>query len=192
MDTSLFELALTVANSPDPTAWLRTADTQITGYLKDPKGFVLNKAHKDMLPVIEEYAYDLPGFVRFVSAVRDNSATGHQDALYRFYRTVSGRLLQQQRRERFDRAITQAIDIHGTYPDYLTRMAWLHQLEQVWRNRRLETMASARGGKKGRVPRDELAEVLDAFWAQIDTEIEQGQVPGWDLATWKPTNKRII
>ena len=186
MDNRIFELALNVANSQDPAGWLRTADTQIINYLKDPKGFVLNKAHKDMLPVIEDCAYDLAGFVEFISAVRDNCTGVKQEAVYRFYRTVSGRLLQQQRRERFDRALTKAIELHGQYPNYITRMAWIHQLEQVWRKRRQEAMADARGSKGSRIPRDELADVLSEFWEDIDAEIEQGQVPDWNLEAWRP------
>lgn len=188
MDEHLLETAMGVAKGANPAEWLRLADRYIVNYNKDPKHFVLPKNHKDMLPVIEEYAYDLRGFVGFIAKVRDLCRRDDAEAVQKLYRTVNGRLTQQERRARFDRALDKAQELHGPYADYLTRMQWLSALEQVWRKRRLRYLDEARDAAGRRLTRDEVAEAAAKFWAELDEEIEAGNVPDWDIPNW-PENQ---
>lgn len=189
MDEQLLKVAMAVAASDQPDAWLRTADRYISTYNKDPKHFVLPKNHRDMLPVIEEYAYDLRGFVQFIAKVRDLCRRGDAEAVQKLYRTVNGRLTQQERRARFDRALEKAQELYGPYPDYMTRMRWLSALEQVWRRRRLRYLDDARAKVGRRLTRDEVGEAAAAFWAELDVDIDAGKVPDWDIPNWPENNE---
>ena len=58
-----------------------------------------------MLPILERYAYDLHGYVKFVRAVCDDWADNRAQRaeLVKFYRTLVVRAIQQLRRDRLRR-----------------------------------------------------------------------------------------
>lgn len=184
MDESMMSLAMSVARKPDPATWLKTVDGYIISYNKDPKVFILPKTHKDMLPLIEEYAYDLPGFVQFIQKVRDTTSGDNYESVHKLYRTINGRLVQQKRRERFDRALDKAVERYGPYPDYMTRQRWISALEQKWRKMRLEHLDCERAKHSKRLTREQVAYIVSQFWEELDAEIEQGDVPNWDVDSW--------
>lgn len=169
--------------SPDNTAtWLRTADRYIQSYLEDPKSFVLPKDYAFLRPLVENYAYDLEGFVRYIVGVRDcfDSKSAVFAHLQQLYRTVMGRHVQKVRRERAARAVAKAEELYGD-TDYHTRLHWVSKLEHSWAQRRLEFLTKHRErSENNRISSEERAELLAEFWDAIETEIYNGEVPPWN------------
>lgn len=156
--------------------WVQAADYYIRQYNTDREHFVLPKAFAALAPVIEEYADNFGGFVQYVQGIRDSlppKSQASKDAQV-VYRKVVVRYVQQQRRERVDRAMKKAQELYGDAP-FQTRLAWMAKLEHVWAKRRLEYLA------RKKMSREERAEALEEFWDMIDEEIEAGErIPRWE------------
>lgn len=163
-------------------SWLKQADVYMQAYVEDPTSFLLPREHAFLKPLIEAYAHDLEGFTRYVMGVRDSveKGSGAWERLQTLYRRLGGRLTQQLRRERSDRAIAKAEELYGK-ADFHTRLKWVSDLEHSWAQRRLDFLADARARTENdRLSSDDRAEVLAEFWCIIDTEIYNGEVPPWN------------
>lgn len=169
--------------SPDKLhEWLSIADKHMQTYAEDPKKFLLPRAHVFLLPLIEHYALNLEGFTQYLLGLRDsfdrNSRT-YKD-VQKVYRRIGGRYIQQQRRERMDRAVAKAEELYGEIP-FMPRMQWMADLEHHWAKRRLSFLdANRKRYEKDRLPAEDRIELLAEFWEQIDSEIYRGDVPNWN------------
>jgi hypothetical protein len=167
---------------PDHAAeLLDMADRYIDLYNEGPSRFILPSDHAMLAPLIGLYAAKPIGLVGYVRGVRDsfpaNSAI--YQPLHKLYRRLSGRYVQQVRRERMNRAMAKAIELYGDAP-YQTKRVWLDKLERMWAQRRLRHQTMHRTGRS-RLSRDELSDVLAEFWDMIDAEIEAGErIPKWE------------
>lgn len=164
----------------DAVRWLRLADNYIQMYNKAPRYFILPRAHARVKPLIEVYADDLAGFVRYILGVRDSfpaDSRSHGE-LHKLYRTVSTRALQQERRYRLNLAVERAVQLRGTPATTETKQLWARKMEQEWGRRRMQRMASVRAmTTRKRLSVDERTQVLEDFWAEIDAEIARGALP---------------
>lgn len=161
--------------------WLELADRYIQQYNANPVHFVLPKQHALIHPLVEAYAKDLEGFVNYLIGVRDS--LDRRSSAYRevhaLYRKINGRLVQQQRRERTSRAVAKATELYGE-ATYQQKQQWAAKMEHEWAKRRITFLEAARRGG-GRVPQDEMNELLAEFWNDIDTEIYNGEnIPRWE------------
>jgi hypothetical protein len=158
-------------------------DKYMQTYAADSSMFVLPKVHKFMEPVVKTYAANLEGFVEYIVQLRDYFAKGDQNwlDLQAHYRRVNGRLVQQQRRERANRACVKADELYGP-TDYHSRLQWVSDLEHGWAKRRLKFLDDYRGATgSNRLDVDTRAEALAEFWDDIDTEIFEGKgIPPWN------------
>lgn len=164
----------------DAVRWLRLADNYIQMYNKAPREFILPRLHAKVRPLIEIYANDLPGFVRYILGVRDSFQTESVAymELHRLYRTISTRALQQERRHRVNTAVETALKARGTPASFETKQLWARRVEQEWGRRRMERMAEVRAKtRRNRLSVDERSQVLEDFWAEIDGEIARGELP---------------
>lgn len=180
VEKDLLDKAHYIVGTGAPAVYLTMADVYIKMYERMPDGkFVLPKNHKDIKLLIEQFAYDLDGFVDFVKDVRDIAAARNDDSyseLQEFYRTVNTRLLQQSRRGRVDKAVECLTKIHGK-PEFPVLQEWRRKIEKVWAERRMEFLAERRNRlKSGRLSREEMAELVEKFWALIDAEVERCEV----------------
>lgn len=108
------------------------------------------------------------------------SCAAYKD-VQRVYRRINGRYIQQQRRERMDRAVAKATERYGEVP-FMHRMQWMAALEHRWANRRLDFLeANRQRYDNDRLPSEDRAELLAEFWEGIDNEIYEGNVPNWNL-----------
>lgn len=178
--TTIHELTDELLSDRAAVKWLRLADNYIQMFNKSPHEFILPREHARLKPLIEIYAHDLHGFVRYILGVRDSYThdTAAYADLHKLYRTVSTRLLQQERRHRLNAAVDKALALRGAPASFHTRATWARRMEQEWGRRRLEQMKGYRDKtKRNRLSVDERTEVLDEFWSEIDNEIARGELP---------------
>ncbi len=171
-----------INNGKSVKKWLTLADKYMQEYAKD-RDTVIPASHKFLVPLIETYARNTEGFVQYVVHIRDSFSK--EDAAWEqvqaVHRRINGRLVQQMRRERSNRAIAQAETLYGE-TDYHTRLQWVSTLEHGWAKRRLAYLNDWRK-KTGeeRVDVETRAELLAEFWDIIDTEIyEAKELPPWN------------
>ena len=181
-DPSLGECTNTLLRNPDKVQdWLTLADKYMQTFTQNPNMFLLPKAHEFMKPLLQAYAEDLEGFTHYIIGLRDSFDRGSAqfDQIQSIYRRVNGRYVQQQRRQRMQRAVDKAEELWGeiTFQD---RMVWIAKLEHEWAQRRLAFLEKRRDRLRNqRLSTEERAEALLEFWDMVDTEIHQGDLPPW-------------
>ena len=106
------------------------------------KQFKLPRGDAWMLPILERFAYDLQGYVKFVRAVCDDWADNRAQRaeLVKFYRTLVVRAIQQMRRDRLGQALAW-LDRHHPGMTVKERQLWLHKVEQQWKLKRLTSVS---------------------------------------------------
>lgn len=171
-----------MSNQEKAAQRLALADKYAQAYLQDPAAFALPDKHKELEPIVKEYARDLEGFVDLIVRVRDSveRSCAAWEQLQALYRRIKGRHTQQIRRERSDRAIQKAEELYG-WVEFHQRLAWVARLEHAWAQRRLAHLDDYRAKTaNGRLSTDERSEILLEFWDIIDNEIYEGEVPPWN------------
>ena len=137
--------------------WLTLADKYMQTFAKDPSIFLLPKTHEFLKPLIEAYAFNIDGFVQYIVGIRDSFSKEDLawEQVQNIQRRVNGRYVQQQRRERAQRAIATAEELYGE-TDYHSRLKWVADLEHAWAGRRLlfldSTATNARAIGSIRIP----------------------------------------
>lgn len=146
--------------------------------LKDD--FILPSEHRSILPVLEYYAGDLEGWSKFVMSVRDRflRKTVQYSNVQQLYRTILVRMIQQQRRERLNLAVEQAVK-RGVIPDvYDDKIRYSRRCTQAWKLQRDAVLDAARSStKSGRVSAEEREVLLSEFWANVHDDIMKGNLP---------------
>lgn len=178
MEPDLLEAKGALLDSVDPAAWLELADSYIELFNKNPKVFRLPKDHVKLKPLIENFAYDMDGFVDFVLSVRNEASKQQYKGIHEFYRRVVVRRTQQQRRRRLTQGVRQIEEDLGMRfsADQVSRVSvWL---EQYWGKERMDRLDEARSHTSGgRISTDVRTEICDAFWAEVDKGLNEGIVP---------------
>ena len=162
--------------------WLTLADKYMQTFAKDPSTFLLPKTHEFLKPLVEAYAFNIDGFIQYLLGIRDSFSKEDLawEQVQSIQRRINGRYVQQQRRERAQRAIAKAEELHGE-TDYHSRLKWVADLEHSWAGRRLLYLDKHRDERKrDRLDTETRAEVLLEFWEIVDTEIFEGGVPPWN------------
>ena len=130
--SSLNDATDVILAKPERTAtWLTLADRFIGQYNDDRAGFVLPRAYAFLLPLIEHFADNPEAFLTYISGIRESFPRGSDSAkqVQALYRKVNGRITQQARRERAQRAIEKAITMFGNPPSYGARQLWISKRE---------------------------------------------------------------
>ena len=162
--------------------WLTLADKYMQTFEKDPNIFLLPKAHEFLKPIIEAYARNPEGFLQYLLGLRDSFSKQDLAWLHvqTIYRRLNGRYVQQQRRERSNRAVDKAKELYGEVT-FTARLGWVAELEHDWAKRRLDFLDGYRAkSTTDRIDHDTRAELLAEFWDIIDTEIHKGALPPWN------------
>jgi hypothetical protein len=183
VEDTLTECTNSLLRNPDKMReWLAVADKHMQTYAEDKKNFLLPRAHEFLEPLILTYANNLEGFTEYLVGLRDRfdrSSAAFKD-MQAIYRRVNGRYIQQQRRERMERATEKAEELYGKIP-YMQRVQWAARLEHEWAKRRLDFLdAHRRKYENDRLPAEDRVELLAEFWEGIDNEIHEGRIPNWN------------
>jgi hypothetical protein len=172
-----------ILSSDKPAEWLKLADMYINSFNQMPEAFVLPAKHAILKPVIEAFHNDLETFVRYTQAIRDQLPPGEDKVdLQHFYRTLITRSVQQSRRARMNKALESVEKALGRTLDHEERERVAVRLERHWAMRRRELLKHARSATpSGRVSTDVQAEMLKEFWQEIDREIDNRELPIFNI-----------
>jgi hypothetical protein len=178
---NLKEFRDTLLRIDRPEDVLRLADTYLHQMETMGDTFILPKEHAMVKPVLEQYAGDLSGWVKFVKNVRDRlPVTGRQfhEGVQELYRTLVVRKTQIERRARLDAAVSVAVQKKLITNDYVTKQNYANRCTQVWKLRRDKMLEiAAKQCRTGRLSVDERETMLEEFWSNVTEEIENGEVP---------------
>lgn len=175
----LREATRLILGAPAPADLLALADKYIKVYNDMPDVFVLPREHAVLQPVIEHYAHNLTGFVEYVRGMRDSvdRRSGEYAALHEFYRSVNVRLAQQVRRDRLAALLRAAEKKLSRQLSADERDRYTYAAEQSWIGRRTAMLDAARKEyRRGAIPWEDRAALLERFWAAIDAEIAGGMI----------------
>ena len=163
-----------------PDKLLRMADQYLSTYALMGETFVLPKEHALLRPIIEYYAGDLLGWLKFVRGVRDRlpPRSVEQGAVQMFYRTLDVRATQQSRRERITIAVSNAVKARAIADTPDAKQVYARRVVQAWSRQRYAEMDEARGRTvRPRLTTEERSEILEKFWEKIDEELSTGGFP---------------
>lgn len=163
-----------------PDKIVRLADQYLRRLEEMGKDFILPKEHAVVRPLLEYYAGDLAGWVKFIRGIRDAlpPRSKQQQGIHTFYRTILIRLTQQERRVRLDSAVAAAVRKKIIPNDYDTKVRYARKCTQYWMRRRMALLeAHRRETGTGRLSLEEREGLLTEFWSNVDAEIQQGELP---------------
>jgi len=166
--------------SDSPAAVLDLADSYMPLAQKLGAKFGLPPDHEYLRPVIAKYAADLSGWLTFIKKERDQRTKGarsYDDDLHALYRRVHTRVVQQERRDRINRAIAAALATGLIENTVDAKAAYSRKCVAAWQLRRQKVRKSLLGGGQERADRDEFNDAVDQMWADIDAEIARGELP---------------
>lgn len=177
-DLSEFRERLLALDHPDKI--LRLADDFLTMLERQGEAFVLPRQYALIRPVLEYYAGDLPGWLKFVRGVRDRLPlkSDERAAVQAFYRTLDVRHVQKIRRDRIKLAVDNATKAGKLTSDANDRHRYARRVVQHWSKRRFAAMDEAREkGARDRLTAEERNEICDLFWESVDEELSIGGFP---------------
>jgi hypothetical protein len=165
---------------PDVADVLRIADNYLINIARMGSSFYLPLEHAEVKPILDYYAGDLKGWVKYIHGIRN--MIGKQDArwpsMQELYRTVEIRLTQRDRRVRINAAIDCAVAKGLIESTTDSKRRYEKRCVQEWIKRRTLLLTThMKSNPKGRLDEVSRAELLDEFWERIDQEIAEGKVP---------------
>lgn len=161
-----------------PEKALQLADKYLQQLAAMGDDFRLPREHLTIKPLLEEFGTDPEGFHEFVRSVRDAvpSRSMARKGLQELFRTIETRLTQQMRRVRLDAAITMAVK-KSIIPDvYSSKLAYANRCTAFWAQRK-KNLLDAHRAMKDHLDTDTRRVLLDEFWAKVDAEIANGELP---------------
>jgi hypothetical protein len=166
----------------DVAAALKRLNQMAISFAKDPSSLKLDKRDAVLQPALKKAAKDVTVLSDSMLEIRDT--LGKESSQYKdvnkVYRSVLARAVQQERRERAERAFKAAEAQYGECPSFAERLRWVAALEHEWAGQRMTRLEEFRRKATGmRLSRDETENILDQFWADIDALIDDGDVPPW-------------
>jgi hypothetical protein len=158
---------------------IKLCDAMIAAYNKVPEKFVLPRQYSGLRPIIANFADDPQGWSEYIRIVRDAVDGAAYDAMHEIYRSISTRVLQQIRRARVRKAVKVLCGrigrATGVEPPYDEQLVIGRRIELMWKKQRAEAISLARSEyRNNRQPFEDKTEMLDAFWKEIDSKLEDG------------------
>lgn len=176
----LKEFRATVLRLDRPEEVLRLADKYLAQMQDLGDSFVLPREHILVKPVLEYYAGDLEGWVKFLDSIRQRlpkEGRKFHAGVQELFRTVEVRYVQTQRRARLDAAVQKAVKLRLVPDTYDDKIRYARRCTQEWTKRRMDLLKNSAKGKGSRITVEERETLLDDFWLEIDAEIDRGEVP---------------
>jgi DNA-binding FadR family transcriptional regulator len=178
---ALLDAANAIIHHGDPAGELRQVDRYIMHYNRAPSKFVLPRKHAHLGPLVASYALSPYPFLTLVRYIRDQIKEIQGDSLpyqqvQEFQRRLKGRLAQSERRARASR-LNAWMTEHRKDLTARQRLAWIRQIEDHWLGRRIAIESDARRHAGGLLTEEELAQLREAHWEQIEQQITAGQFP---------------
>ena len=179
MDKELQEVFAFLVSSPDRAELVEIADAQIQSYLVNPSVYIIPKAYKWSTPLVEQFAYDLEGWVAFVRELL-NEFPKRSDVrmpLQVVYRKINVRLDAAVRRARLKRAVTKCEELYGPFDSPLEARDYERILFQYWKAAREIEIAKLQIAFGGKASAESKASLCDDYWLRVETAIAAGEIP---------------
>lgn len=168
----------------DPASELMMVETLMENVRQHGEAYEVSHTYRHLVPLVQAFTHNFTGWIKFVRALRDDIAdgSGRSSARYvqmqRFFRTLEVRYAQQARRERIRQAVAW---LESHYPALTAdqKKLWVKRLEQLWMKQRHAWLNGHRQGNKHLTLEDQ-RRVLDEFWADVDENIRQGNLPKYE------------
>jgi hypothetical protein len=181
MTNPVIDAVHNILKRENPAADMRLVDDYIEHYSRNPKQFVLPREHAYLQHLIGAYVGKDPEFKKLARWMRDTilekeGPTARYEAMQKFYRTLTVRHTQAERRARLA-AVRNWIQEHHPALNAQQRDAWVRQIEQVWIGERQELMHGARFAAGGTLTVDAQRALLDDFWEDVDRRVAAGKFP---------------
>ena len=176
----LREFRATVLRLDKPEEVLRLADKYLAQMEEMGDSFVLPREHVLVKPVLEYYAGDQSGWLKFLDSIRQRLPKNRRkfhEGVQELFRTVEVRVVQAERRARIDAAVTMAVRKKLIPADYDSKMQYGRKCTQTWQLRRTDTLAKAAKAQGRKLTVEERELILSEFWREIDAEIVRGELP---------------
>lgn len=178
--TELQKLRAALLKAENPGKALKLADDYLLDLERKGEDFILPRAHAPLLPILEAFSEDLPGWVAFLKSVWKalEQGTERYDGVKKVFDSVEVRMYQQ----RIRRLAALARDValrKGIIPDEpADKERYVKRCRKVWTDRKLLLLRNARTmSPKGRLSESHRAELLAEFWQQLEDELNNGEVP---------------
>jgi len=165
---------------PDIADKLKVADSYLVLHARMGSGFILPAQHAVVKPILDYYAGDLTGWVKYVKGIRDR--IGRSDErwadLQELYRMLEIRNTQRIRRERLNSALAVALSRKLIADNKSAKAAYERRCTLEWMRLRTLTLDAARKGSPSkRLTEDERSKLLDEFWEGVDQQLAAGEIP---------------
>lgn len=178
--STLRELRDTLLTISHPERWLILADDYLNRFEAQGKEFILPKEHKILAPILNHYVGDLEGWMRFVRSVRNGlpPRSLEYSRVHYVYSKVESRFLVGRERRLTGLALDVAL-AEKLIPDTKEAKArYADRCRQHWKKLRAAMLNEARrASPTGRVSMNHRKELLKAFWAQLENDLNNGKIP---------------
>lgn len=163
-----------------PDRVLRYADGLMELRRKHGDNFTLTSADAWLLPLLEFYTEDLDGWCKFVKNVRDRLEPKSEEyvGVHEFYKVIYVRNVQRRTRNLTAISTDLAVKRRLIPNAFETKQRYAKRCIQYWSLKRRTLLANARlANPKKRLTLEEQDEILADFWAQIELEVNNGEIP---------------
>lgn len=172
MKKALQEAFSFIADSKNPAEMAELLDAYIQMYKKSSSNFIMPQEHQVLQTAVYAFAKDLKVHVAFIGQTRDAVGINQYDGMQLVYRRVNSRLTQIERRRRLKQAISIIEPTLGLQFTFGQTNAVENWLENYWSKERIALLDTARNrGSSIRLSTEERAEICDAFWESVDTQL---------------------
>lgn len=178
--STLKELRQTLLTISHPERVLRMADHYLAEFEKLGDSFVLPAEYKIVKPVLEYYANDIGGWVKFLKGTRDRLPRGSDEyhEVHELYKVVNVRAIQRRTRALIDAATDVACRKGLLDNTWDAKQRYAKRCIQAWKMRKDNMLdAIRRVSPTGRVSQDHRERELAAFWQLVEQEVNNGEVP---------------
>lgn len=180
MDRELHEAYSYLVSTPKRAELVEAADELILAFRRNPKLFILPNTYKWANPLIENFAYDLEGWVGFVRSLVDEFPKRSEERrpLQIVYRKLHQRHDAVIRRERLKRALAKYVEVYGDFASSAEARDYERLLFQSWSAARKNTLVKLRlASETGKTSAEERRDACDQFWEAIRQQIDAGKIP---------------
>lgn len=178
--SALKELRDTLVSISHPERVLRIADHYLQEFEKLGDAFVLPSEYALVKPVLEYYHGDLTGWVKFIKGVRDRLPKGSNEfaEVQEFYKVISVRAIQRRTRALIETATEVACRKGMINGSWESKQRYAKRCIQAWKLRKDNMLNAIRkASPTGRISVDHREDEPRQFWALIEQEVNNGEVP---------------
>lgn len=176
MNEEIQKIQARLIANPNRADIVASVDAQMQMFRKSPKHYIIPNVYKWATPLVEEYAYDLGGWLAFVRGIVDAFPKRSEERrpIQAEYRGVLSRRDREITRAREQMALGEYVRQHGKFESPAQTQAYKNDLIKWWTlNRKIEALIARANSPEGKLTKDEQAEVYEEFWDKVEASIKE-------------------